>query len=41
MTKKYKPLYTYIKGRVNPEHYTRIIPNKKKLEENKRRKIKV
>jgi len=41
MAKKFKPLYTYIKGRKLPEHSTKIIPNKKKEQENKRRKITV
>ncbi len=39
MKKKLKPLHDCIKGRKLPEHATKVIPNKKKEQENKRTKI--
>jgi len=41
MKKKIKPLHTYIKNRRESVYRERVIPNKKKQEENKRKKITV
>ena len=39
MVKKRKPAHTYMKGRRDPVYKQRIIPNKKKIDEDKRKKV--